>query len=336
MGSDGQELGTSRIRSRDGGCVIEEVWTSARGGGSGIGLNFVDPEDGRWRQVWIGSTGTVVRYEGALEGGAMSFRGRTTMADGNVTLSRAVLEPLGEAGGGRVRQTIERSTDGGTTWSRYFEGTYVPASGLFPSVAPRPDTARERMPMPEPEARPAPAPAPSPAPAPAPDADPAPSQVTAVSVEVADEDIPVADRPKRRLQSPMVLEVPVGAVEAIPEGYAWSTDETAQYVVEDAVVRRVAMTRDTKRRGVELTVTTTMHSSRFLNHGDLDVELLHGGETIATGRVDDFAIGRSLPAQGDGPGLEKRVTMTVDPDTFDRIFGGEERPVLRLTLTIRE
>lgn len=317
LGAEGQELGTSRIGVRDGGCVIEEEWTSARGGGSGIGLSFVDGEDGRWRQVWVGSTGTVVRYEGELEGGAMRFQGRTTAADGTASLSRAVLEPTGD---GRVRQRIERSADGGTTWTRYFEGTYVPADGPVPSPSP------------------APAPAPT-APAPAPEADQAetaPSQVIAISVEVPDAEIPVADRPKRRLQSPMVLEVPVGAVEAIPEGYSWSTHETAQYLVEDAVVRRVSMAREVKRRGVELTVTATLHSSRFLNHGDLDVELLSGGAVIASGRVDGFAIGRSLPAQGDGPGLEKRVVLTLDRETFDAAFGGEERPILRLTLTIRD
>jgi hypothetical protein len=318
LDGEGRELGTSRIRSRDGGCVIEEEWTSARGGGSGLGVNFVDGEDGRWRQVWIGSTGTVVRYEGEREGDAVRFQGRTTMADGTLSLSRAVLEPTGD---GSLRQRIERSTDGGTTWTVYFEGTYVPAG------APRP------MPMPTPTPRPDPAPAPAPE---APGEEGAPSQVTAVSVEVPEEDIPVEDRPKRHLRSPMMLEVPVGAVESIPEGYSWSTDQTAQYVVEEAVVRRVSMSRQERRRGVELTVTTTMHSTRFLNHGDLQVELVSGGQVIASGRVDDFAIGRSLPAQGDGPGLEKRVVLTLDRETFDAAFGGEERPVLRVTLAIRD
>lgn len=323
LGSEGQELGTSRVRARDGGCVIEEEWTSARGGGSGIGLNFVDGEDGRWRQVWVGSTGTVVRYEGGFEGDAVRFQGRTTAADGTASLSRAVLEPTGD---GSLRQRIERSSDGGTTWTLYFEGTYVPAGAPVPRPAPVP--------------APAPGPAPAPAPAPeapeAPETEGAPSQVTAVSVEVPEEDIPVEDRPKRHLQSPMMLEVPVGAVESIPEGYSWSTDQTAQYVVEEAVVRRVSMSREVKRRGVELTVTATLHSTRYLNQGDLQVELVSGGEVIASGGVDGFAIGRSLPAQGDGPGLEKQVVLTLDRETFEAAFGGEDRPVLRLTLAIRD
>lgn len=320
LGSDGQVLGTSHVRSRHGGCLVQEEWASERGGGSGLGMSFVDGEDGRWRQVWVGSTGTVVRYEGELRDGAMRFRGRSSSADGEVTLSRATLEPVE---GGRVRQRIERSSDGGTTWTRYFEGTYVPASEALP------------MPMPAPPRQEA-APSAERSTERSTERSSGPSQVTAVSVEVPDEEVPIEQRPKRHLQSPMVLEVPVGAVEAIPEGYSWSTDETAQYVVEEAVVRKVAMSRKSTRRGVELPVTATLRSSRFLHHGDLRVELLSEGEVIAAGEVNDFALGRSLPAQGDGEGLERRVVLSVDRETFESAFGGEERPVLRLTLTIRE
>lgn len=314
LGADGREPGTSRVRSRHGGCVIEEEWSAARGGGSGVGMSFVDGEDGRWRQLWVGSTGTVVRSEGELRDGAMRFQGRTTEADGTVTLSRATLEPIE---GGRVRQLVERSADGGTTWSRYFEGTYVPASEALP------------MPMPT---RPEPAPSTERST----ERSSGPNQVTVVSVEVPDEEVPIDQRPKRHLQSPMVLEVPVGPVEALPEGYSWSTDETAQYVVEEAIVRKVSMARKSTRNAVELPVTVTLYSSRFLHHGDLGVELLSDGEVIASGVVDDFALGRSLPAQGDGPGLERRLVLSLERETFDAAFGGAERPVLRITLTIRE
>lgn len=318
LGSEGQELGTSRITSRAAGCLIVEEWRSARGGGSGLGTSFVDGEDGRWHQVWVGSTGTVVRYEGALRDGAMRFQGRTVAADGTVSLSRATLEPVGEGEARRVRQRVERSSDGGTTWTLYFDGVYVPASAPVDPPAP------------------APAPAPVPSPAPAPQPSPPPSQVTAVSVEIPDEEVPIEQRPKRHLQSPMVLEVPVGAVEAIPEGYSWSTDQTAQYVVDEVVVRRLSMSRETTRRGVALRVTAILHSRRFLHHADLAVELVAGGEVVASGAVDGFAIGRSLPAQGDGPGLEKRVVLRLDRETFDTVFGGDDRPTLRLRLTVRD
>lgn len=364
--AEGREVGRSRIETRHGGCVIVERWRSSRGGGSGQGLSYVDPADGRWRQVWVGSTGTVVRYEGERRGGAVRFQGRVTSADGTERLSRAVLEPLPD---GRVRQRIERSDDGGATWTEYFHGIYEPVEGAAvpqpdegrpstPAPAPRPAPApplpapepAPAAPLPEPPP-PAPAPAPEPAapapmpraaePAPAPPPAPAPAPapgggVTAVSGEVPDEEIPPAERETIRLVSPMVLEVPVGPVEAIPEGYSWSTDETTRYVVEETTIRKVTLARSERRNRVELEVTAALHCRRFLEHADLGVELVSGGEVVAEGRLEDFPVGRSVKAQAQGDGLEKTVVLEMDRAAFQEAFTGEERPVLRLSLAVRD
>lgn len=370
--AEGREMGRSRIERRHGGCVIVERWRSARGGGSGQGLSYVDPADGRWRQVWVGSTGTVVRYEGERRDGAVRFQGRVTSADGTERLSRAVLEPLPD---GRVRQRIERSEDGGSTWAEYFHGIYEPVEG---AAVPQPDEGRPSpsapapapapapplpapepapaAPLPEPPSRPAPAPEPAPepgtAPAPPPEppaptprsAEPAPAPppaperggVTAVSGEVPDEDIPPAEREKIRLASPMVLEVPVGPVEAIPEGYSWSTDETVRYVVEETTIRKVTVTRSERRNRVDLEVTAALHCGRFLEHADLGVELVSNGQVVAEGSLEDFPVGRSVKAQAEGDGLEKTVVLEMDRETFQEAFTAEKRPVLRLSLAVRD
>lgn len=304
VGSEDQLLGHNRISKRHGGCVIEEAWTSGRGGGSGESLNFVDPSDGRWRQVWVGSTGTVIRYEGELRDGAMRFQGSAVTADGTEALSRMVLEPLE---GGRVRQRIERSDDDGETWETTFLGTYLPEPGREAAIAP--------------------APAPEPAPA-----APPPRQVVAISARAPEDALPPEKRPKTHLQSPMVLEVPVGPVEALPRGYSWSTSETAQYVTEGASIRKVTVSR----HGSDLEVTLALYGAGYLQHADLEVELLAGGETVASAGLSDFALGRSLLAQNPDDGLEKRVVLELDRETFERAFGAEERPVLRLVLTAQE
>lgn len=339
-GSEGQVLGHNRITKRHGGCVVEEVWTSARGGGSGESLNFVDPSDGRWRQVWVGSSGTVIRYEGELRDGAMHYRGSAVTADGSEAHSRMVLEPLE---GGRVRQRIDRSDDGGTTWRTTFEGTYLPAAAA-------PSTAGAPAPVPPPSAPPAPAPsepasrvpeppaaAPAPEPPPeatAPEAEPEGSagQVVAVSAAASDEDLPPEDRPKTRLRSPMVLELPVGPVEALPRGYSWSTAETARYVSEGASVRKVTVTR----KGSDLEVTVALHGEQYLQHAALTVELLAGGEAVAAAELPGFPLGRSLLAQNRGDGVEKRMVLELGRETFERVFSADERPVLRLVLTARD
>lgn len=324
VGSEDQILGHNRISKRHGGCVVEEVWTSSRGGGSGESLNFVDPSDGRWRQVWVGSTGTVIRYEGELLDGAMRLQGSAVTADDTEALSRMVLEPLED---GRVSQRIERSDDGGETWRTTFEGTYLPASGGEASGAATAPIAPAPPPAPVLQPKPAPAPAPEPEPA-----EPPPRQVVAISARALDEDLPPEKRPKTQLRSPMVLEIPVGPVEKLPKGYSWSTSETAQYVSEGATIRKVTASR----RGSDLEVTLALHGDGYLQRADLEVELLEGGEGVASAGLSGFALGRSLLAQNRGDGLEKKVVLVLGRETFERVFGGEERPVLRLVLTARD
>lgn len=342
-GSEGQVLGRNRISKRHGGCVVEEVWTSARGVGSGESLNFVDPSDGRWRQVWVGSTGTVIRYAGELRDGAMRFRGRALTADGTEAHSRMVLETLE---GGRVSQRIDRSDDGGTTWETTFEGIYVPVSGaaapLAPAPSPSPVVPPAPAPAPEPSPAPqapiaAPAPEPSPAPAPAPEpapapAEPPPHQVVAVSAAPPGEAPPPEEPPETHLQSPMVLEIPVGPVEGLPRGYGWSTAETARYVTAGASVRKVTVSR----KGTDLEVTMALHGNRYLQRAALAVELLAGGETVAAAELPEFPLGRSLLAQNRGDGIEKRVVLELGREAFERAFSGDDRPVLRLVVTARD
>ena len=49
--ADGQVVGQNQIDRRDGGCVIVERWTSARGN-TGTSLNYYDVARHQWVQLW--------------------------------------------------------------------------------------------------------------------------------------------------------------------------------------------------------------------------------------------------------------------------------------------
>lgn len=117
----GAQVGTSRIESAERGCLIIENWSNMQAG-TGRSINFVDPVDRRWRQIWVDPTGTVVRYEGGLKDGTMVFEGTATPAFGPAQLSRMSFVPSPD---GKVTQKIERSNDNGQTWQPYFTGVYV-------------------------------------------------------------------------------------------------------------------------------------------------------------------------------------------------------------------
>jgi hypothetical protein len=109
---------TSRITRVAGGCIIEEEYASF--GGFGRSVSFHDDATGRWYQTYVasGAMSPAVRLVGGLEGNLM----RMLNPDGEPRL-RATWEPLA---GGRVRQTLENSGDGGKTWMPGFDGLYVP------------------------------------------------------------------------------------------------------------------------------------------------------------------------------------------------------------------
>jgi hypothetical protein len=78
--------GTNVVRSRLGGCVVEENWT---GGtlGRGRSLNFYDAATRTWSEMWVSSGGCptgVIMYEGTFVDGSMMMRGRRERPEGFV------------------------------------------------------------------------------------------------------------------------------------------------------------------------------------------------------------------------------------------------------------
>lgn len=335
VGADGQPVGVNRVRKLHGGCVIEENWTSAKSGVTGQSMNYVDPRDGRWKQVWFDSSGTLVTYDGELRDGAMRFEGQTVEADGTAVVARAVVEPVG---GGRLHHAIEHSKDGGESWEVVFEATYVPLSRLAAKAEAGSDAEPPEAP---PAERALVAPVPPASTAPAPEA-PVPAKVRepvgvrAASGAVPEERVPIDERPRVHLESPMVLEVPIGPIESIPESYSWSTDETSVYVAGGVSVRRVTIARSERRGSVRVEATAALHGSQYLQHAALAADLVWRGEVVDSAAVGEFPVGRSIKAQSDGDGLRKTLTLSLDRERFEEIFGaGDERPVLRLTVTVR-
>lgn len=117
----GRLAGHNEIRAVAGGCGLEESWTGT-GGSDGTSLNYYDPSDGRWHQLWVGSGGLILHLSGGLEGGDMVLSGERT-ADGERIRDRITWSPLE---GGEVRQLWEVSRDGGDTWTPAFDGRYRP------------------------------------------------------------------------------------------------------------------------------------------------------------------------------------------------------------------
>lgn len=118
----GNTVGTSTIESVEKGNLIIEHWDN-RSGGTGTSINFVDPADGNWHQIWVDQSGSVVRSSGAWKDGAIRMAGTSTTRNGATQMTRCAFTPHTD---GTVGQLVEQSADGGMTWTTSFDGLYKP------------------------------------------------------------------------------------------------------------------------------------------------------------------------------------------------------------------
>ena len=114
---DGTIAGENRIEKIQGGCVLLENWTSSNGNFTGTSYNFFNAEAGLWEQLWLDSSGTILKLSGRRVGNQMILQSeRTTNEDGSETIQRITWTLLSD---GNVRQVWEVLRNG------------VPAGELF-------------------------------------------------------------------------------------------------------------------------------------------------------------------------------------------------------------
>ena len=104
-----------RVTADLDGCVIREQYHDTQGL-QGESLSSYDGKTGTWQQTWVTNRGQLLVIHGRGEGAAMVFSG-WIHEGANESLVRATWSPDGSA----VRETAQRSADGGKTWSPWFD-----------------------------------------------------------------------------------------------------------------------------------------------------------------------------------------------------------------------
>jgi hypothetical protein len=117
--------GRSSITASDGGCVVNEHWTSvgAPFAYSGRSLNTFDATSGRWEQYWADSTGAHTYFIGSVvAGGAvqMATQGPLSGGPNGPQWQRVTLTPNAD---GTVTQQGDSSPDG-RAWTLTYRLTY--------------------------------------------------------------------------------------------------------------------------------------------------------------------------------------------------------------------
>jgi hypothetical protein len=118
-GGSVKEAHATVTRVQDG-CGLRELYGGADGSG-GESLSMYDPAIAEWQQTWVSNRGQIVLIHGNLQGQSMVLSG-TDHSAGGQRLVRGVWKP--EKAG--VRETAERSSDGGKTWTPWFDLSFRP------------------------------------------------------------------------------------------------------------------------------------------------------------------------------------------------------------------
>jgi hypothetical protein len=99
-----------------GGCALREVYQQTDGL-VGESFSTYDASRGRWHQSWVTNRGMLLLLDGGLDGDRMTLTATEKSSEGTTSLLRGVWRREGAA----VRETAERSTDGGKTWTPVFD-----------------------------------------------------------------------------------------------------------------------------------------------------------------------------------------------------------------------
>ncbi len=119
---DGQAAGENHISREEGLCLLVERWRSVLGG-TGQSYNFLEPETGKWRQLWV-SQGVIIDITGGLtEHGAMRLEGSIHYhGNGRKTAFTGEWTPNED---GTVTQAFTEFDETTNTWKPWFTGIYT-------------------------------------------------------------------------------------------------------------------------------------------------------------------------------------------------------------------
>jgi hypothetical protein len=106
----------NRVTSILDGCVVRELYEQTDGL-VGESFSLYDASRRRWHQSWVTNRGSLLLLEGGLEGDRMVLTAAERASDGTSSLLRGIWRRTGSG----VRETAERSTDGGKTWKPVFD-----------------------------------------------------------------------------------------------------------------------------------------------------------------------------------------------------------------------
>lgn len=114
--------GSNSVTRHHKNCLIMENWTSAKGG-DGRSMNYYDPVEDQWRQLWVAGGYSIDYTGGLIDNGSMVLNGKINYyKTGQSNRFRGTWTPNAD---GSVRQFFEQLDPQSKEWTVWFDGLYV-------------------------------------------------------------------------------------------------------------------------------------------------------------------------------------------------------------------
>ncbi|MEX0964894.1 MAG: hypothetical protein WDZ52_12715 [Pseudohongiellaceae bacterium] len=117
----GKVAGSNSIQKMEGGCMLLESWQGAEGS-TGTSVNYYNPEQGQWRQLWISQGRYSIDIAGGMLAEEMQLVGNIYPFNGSAARFRGTWTPNAD---GSVRQFFEQYNDDTRSWDVWFDGRYL-------------------------------------------------------------------------------------------------------------------------------------------------------------------------------------------------------------------
>lgn len=114
--------GTNSVTRHHKNCLLMENWTSSQGG-TGSSMNYYDPVENQWRQLWVAG-GYSIDYTGGLdESGAMVLTGKINYYKAGKSFPFKGIWTANPDGS--VRQFFEQQDTETGEWKVWADGLYI-------------------------------------------------------------------------------------------------------------------------------------------------------------------------------------------------------------------
>lgn len=116
----GNKVGENEITRIEEGCALTEKWTGAMGG-TGTSINYYNPKEDTWNQLWVSSNGVILKLKGTATDGQMVLKSEPFTIDSTLCYNQIKWSKVSEG----VRQEWAIYEESGKLKRKIFTGIYI-------------------------------------------------------------------------------------------------------------------------------------------------------------------------------------------------------------------